>query len=142
SKNGDVAAELKTGLMQMRTKIKRYQEAAAQNKTLLLAGVLHPRYRLDPFEADYPDKVERVKTLLNEEVRALSDSPSGPSEPAVPGSSKHKSVLPKKWRRELPNASSAATIRAEQTEVDAYLANRNPYRLAEKGSKVPGDTVL
>ncbi|KAE8181150.1 hypothetical protein CF335_g9029, partial [Tilletia laevis] len=142
SKNGDVAAELKTGLMQMRSKIKRYQEAAAQNKTLLLAGVLHPRYRLDPFEADYPDKVERVKTLLNEEVRALSDSPSGPSEPAVPGSSKHKSVLPKKWRRELPNASSAATIRAEQTEVDAYLANRNPYRLAEKGSKVPGDTVL
>ncbi|KAE8239403.1 hypothetical protein A4X13_0g8224, partial [Tilletia indica] len=139
SKPGPVAAKLKTGLEQMRTKVKRYQQAASLNKTLLLASILHPRYRLGTFEADYPTKVDHVKELLNEEVRACSDNPVGPSQPPVVGTS--RSVLPKEWRRDLPDISSA-TIRAEQTEVDAYLANRNPYRVAKKGSKVAGDTVL
>ncbi|KAK0552665.1 hypothetical protein OC844_006399 [Tilletia horrida] len=142
-KSTETAEQLVNALTAMRTKVEAYQEAAMSTKSLLLAAVLHPQYRLKTFQTDYPQKIETVKKLLHDEVKKIK-AQSGQAEPEVALKAKGKGKNSKKlakYERQLPTT-VAVSITAEQTEVDAYLAGRHAFREAVPGSEIEGDTVL
>ncbi|KAE8263614.1 hypothetical protein A4X09_0g7185 [Tilletia walkeri] len=122
----------------MKEKLELYQEAALSSKALLLAAVLHPKHRLRPFAADYKDKIEDVKLLLQEAVQTISEKTTTRSKKAP---NRDEPALKKKWQRDI-EVDSADVVPVEQTEIDAYLANRHPFRTAVKDSNIPGHTVL
>ncbi|CAD6912706.1 unnamed protein product, partial [Tilletia laevis] len=138
---GSVASKLADGLREMLDRVKLYQEAAASSRTLLLAAVLHPKYRLATFLADYSDKVGHVKDLLKAEVDRFAGRPS-PSGATKYPSAKEPAKTIKKYQRDAPTAAPSVVVAAEQTEIDAYLADRHPFKDAVEGSMFPGDTVL
>ncbi|KAK0521063.1 hypothetical protein OC842_006900 [Tilletia horrida] len=144
-KTTETAEQLVNALTAMKTKVEAYQEVAMSTKSILLAAVLHPQYRLKTFQTDYPQKIEMVKKMLHDEVKQIKAN-SGQTEPDVAPKAKGKgkgkgSKKLAKYDRQLPTT-VAVSITAEQTEVDAYLAGRHAFREAVPGSEVEGDTVL
>ncbi|KAK0523146.1 hypothetical protein OC835_006350 [Tilletia horrida] len=132
-KKGRDAAKLVDGLKAIRDKMRLYQQAASSSETLLLAGVLNPQHRLSTFLMDYKDKVTTVKQLLQGETPA--PSPKKKTTFKVDHNKKSK------WQRNsAPTAAVPDIVTAEQTEIDAYLANRHEFRVARKFLSAPGST--
>ncbi|KAE8225186.1 hypothetical protein CF319_g2029 [Tilletia indica] len=105
-------------------KLALYRERASACDPLLLASVLHPKYRLQTLSKDYPvSAVNRAKELLRKEVELANGANAAPMlatllSPA--GAAKPQ------WRRSPEPAGEADT-----DEISAYLVGGFPFRTGE-----------
>ncbi|KAE8231318.1 hypothetical protein CF326_g3670 [Tilletia indica] len=124
-------------LEKMRTKIRRYQSLAAGTSSVLIAAVLHPKYRLTLLTRDYPELVDRARQLLEEEVAAYAVTPRE-SVSAFAGSPSPKKD---KWKR-APVEDLSAHVIPKISDVGAYLGGRYPWQGAVPETDLVEDKVL
>ncbi|KAL9935604.1 hypothetical protein V8E36_005181 [Tilletia maclaganii] len=125
---GSSIEEGRGGLEQMQAKLGLYQEVALASKSLLLAAVLHPRYRLTTFTGDYPDHVEKVKALLKEEVQRFTvEAPAGSTAPSSKKTAVHKEpAIKSKWQR--PEATVGDHVISASHILKMHPALRSAHR--------------
>ncbi|KAE8217333.1 hypothetical protein CF319_g8554 [Tilletia indica] len=105
-------------------KLSVYRARAAKCDALLLATILHPRYRLHTFGKDYTSReVDRAKELLRREVERVNGSKSAPLLATLVSPA---GVAKAHWQRSPEPEGEGHT-----DEITAYLVGGFPFRSGE-----------
>ncbi|CAD6950411.1 unnamed protein product, partial [Tilletia caries] len=127
----DAPNQVAAALRAMKIKLGKYRVIAVNNRTTVLATLLHPKHRLMLFEADYPSHATKARSILLAAVKELVTTPRGgglASRSAAQLTSVHSPLKRAQQERmarvqERVAITSATTGDPHEEEVGSYLRN-------------------